>query len=93
MGQAVILLGTLEQQSVFAEMVTMVGCVDLHGVISNAGILRRGTDPADSIVDHRDHAAGQRPRLLRLACRHRHRIARTLTERRIFRAVPLGDLT
>ena len=43
MCQAVILLGTLEQQSVFAEMVTMVGCVDLHGVISNAGILRRGT--------------------------------------------------
>ena len=47
MGQAVILFGTLEQQSVFAEMVTMVGCVDLHGVISNTGILRRGTDPAD----------------------------------------------
>ena len=67
---ALILLGALEHQPVIAEMVAVVAGEDHHRVVAPAALVERTKHRADGVVDAGDHAAGQRPRLLRLARRH-----------------------
>ena len=51
MSKAVILLGPLEQQTVLAEMVSMVRGIDLDGAVVQAGLSCRGADPANSVIN------------------------------------------
>ncbi len=66
---ALVLLGALEQQTVIAEMVAVVGGEDRHGVVGLAAIAQRRQHAADGVVDAGDHAAGQRMGFLRFARR------------------------
>ena len=52
MVQAVILLGTLEQQPMFAKMIAVIRGVYLHGIVRHTGFVDGLSDPADGIIDH-----------------------------------------
>ena len=66
---ALILLASLQQQPMIAEMVAVIGGEDHDRIVALARGIERLQHPADGVVDAGDHAAGQCLRLLRLARR------------------------
>ena len=49
----------LQHQSVIAHVITMVRCENDDSVLCKAQLIEPRQDPADGIVDHRDHPKGQ----------------------------------